>query len=234
MLRKSFKDQRFVLCFFVFSRSNAEKQLKGAIEITHRCISAASCNKWFCEDILGSENYNELQSPITMEMLGRNHVYFLPYLMGERSPINDTYARGTFTGLRMDTTRADMLLAVMEGVAFAIRDNLEIARSQGLDIPYSYLCGGGARSLLWQKIFCNVLNIPIRLPQTEEGPGYGGALLAMVGCGRYKTVQDCIKALVHTKEVIYPDSELAARYEERHQQFRKIYPTMKSLFKELL
>ena len=161
-------------------------------------------------------------------------MYFLPYLMGERSPINDTDARGTFTGMRMDTTRTDMLLAVLEGVAFAIRDNLEVARSQGLEIPDSCLCGGGARSPLWQQIFCNVLNIPIRLPQTEEGPGYGGAMLAMVGCGVYEDVESCAAALVQTKETLYPDPELAARYEARYQQFRKIYPAMKNLFQEIL
>ncbi len=196
-------------------------------------LSAASCNKWFCEDILGNEDYAALQAPITRDMLGRNHVFFLPYLMGERSPINDTDARGTFTGMRMDTTRADLLLAVLEGVAFAIRDNLEVARSQGLEVPYSCLCGGGARSPLWQQIFCNVLNIPIRLPQTEEGPGYGGAMLAMVGCGAYASVEACTDALVHTKETLYPDPALAVRYEERYQKFRKIYPAMKSLFKEI-
>lgn len=196
-------------------------------------LSAASCNKWFCEEILGSENYAALQAPITQDMLGNNHVFFLPYLMGERSPINDTDARGTFTGMRMDTTRSDMLLAVLEGVAFAIRDNLEVARSQGLNVPFSSLCGGGARSPLWQQIFCNVLNVPIHLPQTEEGPGYSGAMLAMVGNGSYDSVQDCAKALVQTKEVIQPDAELAARYEERYQRFREIYPAMKKVFKNI-
>lgn len=196
-------------------------------------LSAASCNKWICEDIFKTNDYNSEQSDITDEKLGRNDVFFLPYLMGERSPINDTDARGTFTGLRMDTKRADMVQAVLEGVAFAIRDNLEIAKNLGIKIDCSGLCGGGAKSPLWQKIFCNVLNITITIPQTEEGPGYGGAILAMVGDGEYDNVKECCDKFVRIKTTITPDSEIAARYEEKYQKFKKIYPSMKELFKEI-
>ena len=196
-------------------------------------LSAASCNKWFCEEILKTSDYAGEQTAITEEKLGRNRVYFLPYLMGERSPINDTDARGTFVGMSMDTSRADLLQAVLEGVAFAIRDSFEVAKSLGLSIERSKLCGGGARSPLWRTIFANVLNIALDIPQTEEGPGYGGAMLAMVGCGAYASVSDCAAQLVHVKETVEPDPAIAARYEERYQQFKAIYPTMKSLFKLL-
>ena len=196
-------------------------------------LSAASCNKWFCDQILKSGDYAGEQVDITQEMLGRNRVFFLPYLMGERSPINDTDARGTFVGMSMDTRRADMLQAVLEGVAFAIRDSFEVARSLGIEITRSKLCGGGARSPLWRKIIANVLNISLDIPQTEEGPGYGGAMLAMVGCGVYETVASCASRLVRVSETVLPDPEIAARYEERYQKYKKIYPTMKNLFKEL-
>ena len=196
-------------------------------------LSAASCNKWFCEEILKTSDFAGEQTAITEEKLGRNRVYFLPYLMGERSPINDTDARGTFVGMSMDTSRADLLQAVLEGVAFAIRDSFEVAKSLGLSIERSKLCGGGARSPLWRTIFANVLNIALDIPQTEEGPGYGGAMLAMVGCGAYASVSDCAAQLVHVKETVEPDPSIAARYEERYQQFKAIYPTMKSLFKLL-
>ena len=196
-------------------------------------LSAASCNKWFCDEILRTSDYAGEQIGITDEKLGRNRVYFLPYLMGERSPINDTDARGTFVGMSMDTTRADMVQAVLEGVAFAIRDSFEVAKSLGIDIRRSKLCGGGARSPLWRRIFANVLNISLDIPQTEEGPGYGGAMLAMVGCGKYESVSEICARLIQVKETIEPDPEIAARYEARYQQFRRIYPIMKPLFKEL-
>ena len=196
-------------------------------------LSAASCNKWLCDEVLKTKDYAAEQVDITQDKLGRNHVFFLPYLMGERSPINDSDARGVFFGLSLDNTRADLVQAVLEGVAFAIRDSFEVARSIGLSIPRSYLCGGGARSPLWRTIFANVLNIPLDIPQTEEGPGYGGALLALVGCGVYDSVRDCAAALTRVKETVEPDPILAARYDERYQKFRKLYPAMKQLFQEV-
>lgn len=197
-------------------------------------LSAASCNKWFCEDILKTERYQEEQASITEDKLGNNHVFFLPYLMGERSPINDTDARGTFLGMRMDTTRSDFVQAVLEGVAFAIRDNLEVAKQSGIQITSSSLCGGGAKSPLWQNILCNVLQLPLHLLQTEEGPGYGAAMLAMVGEGRYASVQECAKALVKIRKTITPTPELALRYEKQYQKFQKIYPSLRQLFKEMI
>jgi len=196
-------------------------------------LSAASCNKWFCEDILKTLDYAAEQADITEDKLGSNRVFFLPYLMGERSPINDTDARGTFTGLSMDTIRADMVQAVLEGVAFAIRDSFEVAKSISICVDRSKLCGGGAKSPLWRKILTNVLNLPLDIPQTEQGPGYGAAMLAMVGTGLYPNVQTCADALVTVRETIEPDPALAARYEERYRRFRRIYPAMKQLFFEI-
>ena len=193
-------------------------------------LSAASCNKWWMEEILKTGEFTAEQAPITDEKLGNNHVFFLPYLMGERSPINDTNARGTFTGLTMDTSRADLTQAVLEGVAYGIRDSLEVAKSLGLSIPRSKLCGGGAKSPLWQKIFANVLNLDVDLLETEEGPGYGGAILAAVACGEYPTVEAAAETLVHVTKTIHPDPELSARYETQYQKFRQIYPAMKGLF----
>ena len=196
-------------------------------------LSAASCNKWLCEDILGTADYAAEQAPISPEALGRNHVFFLPYLMGERSPINDVDARGTFTGITMDTTRADLVQAVLEGVAFAIRDSFEVAKSLGLDIPRSKLCGGGSKSPLWRTIFANVLGIPLDSVKTEQGPGYGGAMLAMVGCGRFASVKAAADALVEVAGTTLPDPALTARYDAQYRKFRRIYPALKSVFPEI-
>jgi xylulokinase len=182
---------------------------------------------------LGTSDYAAEQVDVSDDRLGRNRVFFLPYLMGERSPINDTDARGTFAGLSMDSTRADLVQAVLEGVAFALRDSFEVAKSIGLSIDRSFLCGGGAKSPLWRKILANVLNIPLDIPQTEEGPGYGGAMLAMVGTGAYASVQACADALCHVRETVSPDPEIAARYEAQYKKFQKIYPAMKGLFQNI-
>lgn len=196
-------------------------------------LSAASCNKWFAEEILKDGDFAGLQKDITDEKLGNNRVFFLPYLMGERSPINDVDARGTFTGLSLDTSRSDMVQAVLEGVSFAIRDSFEVAKSIGVKIDRSMICGGGSKSPLWQKMIANILNIPLDLPVTEQGPGYGGAMLAMVCCGKYASVIDAAKALIHVKATVEPDKELAERYEKKYQQFKQIYPANKELFKLL-
>ena len=200
---------------------------------SHRLDSAASCNKWFCDEILKTKDYAGEQVDITPDDLGRNRVFFLPYLMGERSPINDTDARACFIGMSMDSSRADLVQAVLEGVAFATRDSFEVAKRLGLNITHSMLCGGGARSPLWRAILSNVLNIRLDIPQTEEGPGYGGAMLAMVGCGAYPGVQACVNALVRVTDSVEPDPAIAARYEERYQRFKTIYPALKSVFPAL-
>ena len=113
-----------------------------------------------------------------------------------------------------------MVQAVLEGVAFAIRDSFEVAKSLGVAIPRSKLCGGGAKSPLWRKIFTNVLGIPLDMVKTEQGPGYGAAMLAMVGCGKFHTVQEAADTLVETASTTEPDASLTAKYENRYQSFK--------------
>ena len=202
----------------------------GSYHLMGCMLSAASCNKWWMDDIIGTQDYASAQKEITDEKLGRNHVFFLPYLMGERSPINDTDARGAFVGLTMDNSRADMTQAVLEGVAFAIRDSLEVARSLGIDVKRSRICGGGAKSPLWRKMIANICKLDLELIESEEGPGYGGAMLAAVACGEYASVEDAAAELVKVVGTVAPEPELAARYEERYQVFRMLYPALKDVF----
>ena len=191
-------------------------------------LSAASCNKWWMEEILKCDDFKGEQAAITK--LGENHVYFLPYLMGERSPHNNPNARATFIGMTMDTTRADMYQAVLEGVAFALRDSFEVAKSLGIKIERTKICGGGAKSPLWKKIIANVLGIKVDVIESEEGPGYGGAMLAAVACGEFASVEDAAEKLVKVIDTVEPDPELVAKYDARYQQFKEIYPTCKPLF----
>ena len=189
-------------------------------------LSAASCNKWWMEDILRTEESAAEQAPITEDKLGKNDVYYLPYLMGERSPHNDPSARGAFLGLRMDTQREDLTQAVLEGVAFAFRDCLEIAKAQGIEVPVSRVCGGGAKSPLWRRILSNVLGIPLELPMTEQGPGYGGAMLAAVTCGEYPSVAACAEALIRVKETTVPEPALVQAYDEKYRTWKRLYPAL--------
>lgn len=194
-------------------------------------LSAASCNKWWMEDILETKDFAAQQEGITK--LGENHVYFLPYLMGERSPHNDPKARGTFIGMTMDTTRADMTQAVLEGVAFALRDSFEVAKLLGIQIERTKICGGGAKSPLWKKMIANILNIKVDTLASEEGPALGGAMLAAVANGEYESVAQAAEAIVKVTDTVEPQAELAALYEKRYQTFREIYPKLKETFQEM-
>ena len=196
-------------------------------------LSAASCNKWWMDEIIGTKDYGKEQEPITDDKLGENNVYYLPYLMGERSPHNNPDARALFIGMSMDTTRADMTQAVLEGVAFAMRDCYEIAKDLGINITETKICGGGAKSPLWRKIMANVLNINVNIIESEEGPGLGGAMLAAVACGEYASVQEAADKIVKVIGTEKPDPALAAKYDKKYAKFKEIYPTVKGLYDTL-
>ena len=209
-----------------FCHSNGAYHLMGCI------LSAASCNKWWVEDILGTSDFANEEKNLD-KLLGENSTYFLPYLMGERSPHNDVDARGAFIGMRPDTTREHMVLAVLEGVAFALRDCVEIAKASGVKIDATKICGGGGKSKIWRKIVANVLGIPVLRPQIEEGPAYGGAILAMVGCGEYSSVLEATDALIKTKDVTEPTPELVEKYNVKYEAFTKLYPALKEIYKQI-
>ena len=205
-----------------FAHSDGHFHLMGCM------LSAASCNKWWMEDIIGTEDFAGEQKQI--EKLGENNVFFLPYLMGERSPHNNPDARAMFIGMSMDTTRADMTQAVLEGVAFGIRDSFEVAKSLGIKIEKTKICGGGAKSPLWKKMIANILNIKVDVIESEEGPALGGAMLAAVACGEYASVEDAAAKIVKVIDTVEPDAAIAARYEARYQQFKEIYPACKPIY----
>ena len=199
-----------------FAHANGKYHLMGCI------LSAASCNTWWMESILNTKDFSA-------EQRGAD-IFFLPYLMGERSPHNDVNARGAFIGLRPTTTRTQMTLAVMEGVAFALKDCVEIAKSCGADIKSTRICGGGAKSPLWRQIIADVMNIPVEVPAIEEGPSYGGAMLAMVACGKFENIQETSKKLVKIKATVMPDGKTAAGYAEKYKIFKLLYPALKDIF----
>ena len=191
-------------------------------------LSAASCHQWWMDHIIGDDDYEAEQARITH--LGENQVFFLPYLMGERSPHNNPDARGVFFGMSMDTDRADMTQAVLEGVAFAIRDSYEIAGSLGVEITKAKICGGGAKSALWKRIIANVLGIEIQVMKNEEGPAMGGAILAAVADGVYPDVAAGAKMVAEVIDTILPEPELVEKYEERYARFVQLYPALKEVF----
>ena len=223
---------------FVSSRGYREDKVNALHSFCHAdggwhllgCIlSAAGCNVWWTEKVLRTENFDGEQAGLDA-FLGKNEVYFLPYMMGERSPHNDVNARSAFIGMRPDTARGQMTLAVLEGVTFALRDCLEAAKMNGVAPPRTMLCGGGAKSALWRRLVADILHLPVDLPQTEEGPAFGAAMLAMVGCGAYKSVAEAAAAIVRVRETVEPDPAAARLYDDRYETFRSFYPALRSAF----
>lgn len=207
-----------------FAHSNGAFHLMGCI------LSAASANKWWTESIL---NGDYALAEKAKSKCGLNDVYFLPYLTGERSPHNDVNARGSFIGLTPDTSKEEMSLAVLEGVAFAFRDCLEIIKSSGIEINSANICGGGAKSALWCEILANVLNVRIDKVITEQGPAYGAAILAMVGCGEYANLNEAVSAIVRSENISVPDKLLVDKYDGKYKNFCLLYPSLKQSFKKI-
>ena len=213
-----------------FNSIHAFAHADGHYHLMGCMLSAASCKAWWMNDILGTNDFKGEESRITDDMLGRNSIFFMPYLMGERSPYNNPNARAAFIGMSMDSTRTDMLQAVMEGISFGIRDSFEVARSLGIDIKRTKICGGGSRGDLAKKMMADILNIDVDVPENEQGPSMGGAMLAAVACGEYASVEEAAAKIVRIKDTVHPDPAIAARYEERYRKYRKLYPLLKEWY----
>ena len=198
-----------------FAHANGRFHLMGCI------LSAASCNKWWIKDVLNAD-YGDPDEP----KYGRTGVWFLPYLTGERCPHNDVEARGAFIGLGANTSREDMSLAVLEGVAYALRDCVEAG---GVKIEKAVLCGGGAVSSIWQRVIANVLGADIYLTETEQGPSMGGALLAMAACGEYPDGFAAADATVKKTLAVKCEPELKDVYDKGYEVYRQLYPALKNV-----
>lgn len=205
-----------------FCHANGKYHLMGVM------LSAAGSNKWWTETILNTKDNSAEQKNITG--LGKNKVFFLPYLTGERTPHNNPDARGAFVGMSMITTRSEMTQAVLEGVTFGLRDTLEVVRELGIDIKKVRLNGGGAKSPLWRKILADIFNCSVETINSEEGPAFGAAILACVGDGVFTTVEEACEKLIKVVNVVEPDEEAVKAYNERYKVFTKLYKDLKDTF----
>ncbi len=187
-------------------------------------LSAASCRKWWLENILNTTDYSNDEKEIEKTII--DDVIFLPYLMGERSPHNNVNARGAFIGLSMTTTKAQMSRAVMEGVAFALKDCLNIEVENGFLPNRITVCGGGAKSSVWLQILADVLDLPITILETEQGPSYGAAILSMVGCGQYENIETAVEKLISVNKIVQQNKHNVDIYKQKYIKFHNLYPLL--------
>jgi xylulokinase len=179
---------------------------------------------------LGLDSYDLLTMQAAKVGPGSSGVIFLPYMMGERSPIWHTNARGVFFGLTLATPRGALIRAILEGTAFALKHNVEVAQQAGVSFSEIRSVGGGARSALWNQIKADVLGLPIRLPQTSVGAAFGAAVLAGMGLGLYSDVRRTLRDLVQLEASYEPDWQNHSLYQELYQVFRGIYESLREDF----
>jgi xylulokinase len=192
-------------------------------------LSAAGSLRWL-RDALGSGSaYDELTAAAQEWPPGTEGLTFLPYLTGERTPHADAHARAAFAGLTLRHDRGALVRAVLEGVAYGLRDSLELLRGLGVDPRAGHVSGGGARSELWLRILASVLGLPIQRTATDEGSAYGAALLGGVAAGVFRDVHEAVATCVRLLDPVEPDPEWGAAYERGYRRFRLLYPALRPL-----
>jgi xylulokinase len=197
-------------------------------------LSAAGSLRWYRDTIAPGQEFESLVSAAAAAPAGSEGLLFLPYLTGERTPHPDPLARGAFVGLTVRHTQAHLTRAVLEGVAFGLRDSFELMKSAGLaGIKQVRISGGGARSGLWRQILADVLQAELVTVNTTEGAAYGAALLAGVGAGAWPTVDAACDACIKVTGSTSPQAETMARYEPFYAQYRALYPALKEISHEL-
>jgi xylulokinase len=177
--------------------------------------------------------YDRLSDEAALAPPGADGLLWAPYLMGERTPHLDPQARGALVGLTATHTRGHIIRAILEGVAFSLRDTLTIFSELKLPVESIRLGGGGARGPLWQQIQADVYGLPVDLVEAEEGPAYGAALLAGVGVGAWPSVEDACEKCVRVAKRVPPENSRVATMNQRYAQYRKLYPALRDLMHEL-
>jgi xylulokinase len=196
-------------------------------------LSAAGSLRWYRDTLAPDEAFGDLVAPAADVPAGSDGLFFLPYLSGERSPHADPLARGAFIGLTLGHDRRHMTRAVLEGVAFGLRDGLDLMLEAGVPAPTQIRAsGGGTASGLWRQILADVLDAEIATVDTTEGAAYGAAVLAAVGVGWYPSVEAATQALVSATPVAEPGQD-APGYAAAHAVYRGLYPALAPSFKRL-
>jgi xylulokinase len=178
----------------------------------------------------GTDPYDYLTNEAAHSPVGSGGVIFLPYLMGERAPIWHTQARGVFFGLSLSTKRGDIIRSILEGTAFALLHNFEIAKKRGIQASELRSVGGGSRSELWCRIKADVLGLPVLLPKTSVGAVFGDAVLAGLGIGVYTDMAGFVKEAVIIEKEYLPNHDNTERYRKQYRLYRRIYEKLKGVF----
>jgi xylulokinase len=197
-------------------------------------LSAAGSLRWYRDTLAPGTSFGELVEQASQVPPGSEGLLFMPYLTGERTPYPDPLARGGFVGLTVRHNREHMTRALLEGVAFGIKDIFELMKASGLsEIKQVRVSGGGAKSLLWRQIMADVLNVELVTVNTTEGAAFGAALLAGVGAGVWQDVDQACHETIKLTGTTAPEPKVVASYLEPYQRYRELYPALKDIFHKI-
>jgi xylulokinase len=192
-------------------------------------LSAAGSVQWFRSLVAPDEEFSVLLEEAARWAPGSEGLLFQPYLAGERTPHADARARGAFVGLALRHDRGAMMRAVLEGVAYALRDSLELIRELGITPQVARVSGGGTRSSLWLSVIASVLGIPLERTEAEEGAAFGAALLGGVAAGVFGDVHEAVEATVRVQSTVEPVAAWQAAYEDGYERYRMLYPALRPM-----
>lgn len=212
-------------CLHSFAHANGKYHQMGVV------LSAAGALKWWLEKVNESHSYRTLveEQAASSEAKG---LYFLPYLIGERTPVNDPDAKGCFIGLNLTHSKGDMTRAVLEGVSFALRESFEIIKEMKQPIREIRISGGGSNSAFWKQMIADIFQLPVTAIETAQGPAYGAAILACAGESGRKLESICA-AWIRTSETFQPNRELRQYYDDKYKNYKLLYPALHSVFKKI-
>lgn len=199
-------------------------------------LSAAASLQWWVDNVnsdIEGDAFEKLLSEAEAAPVGSNRLLFLPYLMGERTPHSDPNAKGSFIGLSITHKRGDLTRAVLEGVCFGLRDSLEILKSLNVEVKEVRVSGGGSKSRLWRQILADTFNLKVSMINSKEGPAYGAAILAAVGCGVYKSVDEACHELINITDTVEPIKENVEKYNKVYNVYSSLYDCLKNKFEEI-
>ncbi len=207
----------------------------GGYTVMSCTLSAGMSLKWFRDNLCSfeGENYKEIDAKVEAVKIGADRLIFLPYLMGERSPILDEKARGVFFGLSGIHSKYHLARAIMEGVIFSQRNCLDVINEMGINPDKMYACGGGAKSDIWRQMMADVYGTEVVINETEEGPALGVAILALVACGIYSDIPTACEALIRPKSTQKPITENTAEYKSFYEIYKGLYPNLADSFAAL-
>lgn len=221
--------------YFLLDRQSymqSYRHAQGKYHMMGVILNAGGALNWWSEKVFNNYNYTDFFEKLDKTPID-DSLFFLPYLNGERSPINDPHATGLFIGMRIEHRKEHLDRAVIEGISFALKQTYDTISKLGIQMKDTRITGGGAKSKVWAQMMADILNLKISTIEVDEGPAFGAAILSMVGSQAYESVEKACEVLIKVKETYVPQEKRVDLYQQKYRKYLNIYPAVKNLYKKM-